>query len=411
MHGPTPAGTCAAAACTQLACAGRPRSRSAAAGSLQLSMPPTLHLPAGGSLVSHLSSYASVIDDSLQMGEPYAGMRAALADPALVQPLLLGLAEAPAALRGESSPMHAREAWELLHHVGLILWCIGRDTNVCRRLLGSSARPAGPALMELVRDAAAALPRSRPKGVPLQHFAGAYTCLCGTLSMPLPAVLDSGGAPAPEPLAAVEWAAVEAFTLLAPVVRRMAFPPSRLGANRLEQAGNAVYFAVLGTAALLDRAPGTCTPPQLQLALQAAWEAACQLPLLATSGGNPEHETAAAAGRWPSVWCFHLLAVPGGWLPQTALPPPAQQLAPRLPALRLWPMLGRSPWSCSSSCTPGCARQCTPWWPACRQSSSRLSSRLSSRRPLLRPKMRLPGTWPSAMPHCSRPLTAAPAPA
>ncbi len=139
-----------------------------------------------GCLVFELSSYAGVLAQLLNTEEqPYGSMQGALADLSLAQPLLLGLAEAPPALRGECSPLHAVEVWELLLNVGTCLGMAGRhgDSAAMHELRRSSAQPGGPLPIELLRDVVVALPPSRPAGVPGPNFALACTNLCNALAM------------------------------------------------------------------------------------------------------------------------------------------------------------------------------------------------------------------------------------
>lgn len=278
--------------------------------------------PAGGSMTSLLTSYASVMMDCLQVGAPYASIRTALEEPSLVQPLLLGLAEAPAALRGESSPLHEQEAWQLLAVVGTTLrelGCQGGD-DACLRLLSSSTRPGGPALLELVRDAAAAMPRSRPEDVPLPNYQSALIYLCGTLGLLWSRSGGSSSGAGNAPPSDADWAAVEAFSMLAGGIRRLAAPLSQLSAGQVRQAAAAVQSANRGLCRLLGGvvASGDCTPRQLQLAAEAAWEAARQLPL--PSAADPSRSDSGHFGKVAFCAVFLLLDRAGK---QLAAQPPS----------------------------------------------------------------------------------------
>lgn len=248
-------------------------------------------------MTSLLTSYSSVVLNVCQAEAPYASIQAALAEPGLAQPLLMGLAEAPAALRGESSPLHAVEAWQLLGFAGSMVRGLAGlgGTDACNRLLSSSAAPGGPVLMELVRDAVAAMPRSLPPGVPLPSYRMALAALCGTFAL-LGRSGSSGSARA-APMSDADWAAVEAFSRL------------WLQLASLCDAGEVMQDALLGMFRLLKGAASSCTPRRLQLAVEAAWVAARQLPLL--SAAHAAHPDRGHAGRLAFCLLDPLIACAG----------------------------------------------------------------------------------------------------
>lgn len=191
-------------------------------------------LPASdtGPLLSPLTSYTVVLTLALDAEQPCAGDPSTLSDPELVQPLLLGLAEALPALRGACNASH-REVWQLLLHVGAIFKFAGQRCSSAAQqmLLRSTAQQGGPLLIKLVRDVAAALPSSPPADVPHGTVTSVRIGLCSALTLLLlPDSESSGGSSEADslPLSPADWSALEAFSLLSSAICQAASPPSQL---------------------------------------------------------------------------------------------------------------------------------------------------------------------------------------
>ena len=251
-------------------------------------------------MLSPLASYATVLALPFLSGaQPFDSVHSALASPSVWQPLLLGLAVAPPALRGECSPMHNREVWDLISFLGVSLhFLVQQAPDAARRVLRSSACPGGPLLMELVRDVAVAVPRSPPPGIPRDSFLVTLASVCRAIALPLAGANGGTDSAAPAaPLTAADWAAVEAYAVLAPAIRLAASPPSQLSRELLQEVAGTAYDALRAVLQVLQGAAIPCTPKQLQLLFDVAWEAASMLPLhLAAMAANPVRAPAGIPG-------------------------------------------------------------------------------------------------------------------
>ena len=261
-------------------------------------------LPASdtGPLLSPLTSYTVVLTLALDAEQPSAGDPSALSDPELVQPLLLGLAEALPALRGACNALHSREVWQLLLHVGAIFKFAGQRCSSAAQqlLLRSTAQQGGPVLIKLVRDVAAALPSSPPADVPHDTVTSVRIGLCSALTLlSLPDSESSGGSSEADslPLSPADWSALEAFSLLSPAICQAASPPSQLRNDLLLEAGHVLCGAVLRIWPLLQRVAISCTAQQLQLVFDVAWQAGSQLPLLVCGAATAATPTEQDLGK------------------------------------------------------------------------------------------------------------------
>lgn len=259
--------------------------------------------------MSPLTSYAYVMGLAVDTGaEQYASIRSALAAPGPVQPLLLGLAEALPVLRGERNVLQPEEVWALVACSSLGLRVLGLEAaGVAQRMLSSRARPGGPVLMELVRDVAAALPRSPPAYLPLRNFLPTHAFLCDTLGLLTPAAAAAGSSGAMAALwAEAGWAAMEAFVTLGPAIRSLVAPPSQFDTELLRVAATAPYYAVGGLIQLLQGWPSSCSRQQLQLLSDVAWEAVNQVPLLVAFAAR---EPGAPSGKGSKLAAMFMAAL------------------------------------------------------------------------------------------------------